>query len=183
MASKDITLTPVPVPSASQFKALIPPTATASTTVTAHSSSQSSLSTGRTSQPDPIVQFSSPISRQARRDEQNAARPRQAGVVTLEKRRPDSGTPNVITRVVGGEMVLGVESDSEDDAQEEEQCGIQQSQPIEASGESGNVVVAVPPAAEEASVPVEVDPPLPLFASYRQSADSRHHRVHHLART
>jgi hypothetical protein len=93
-ASSSQSLGPVPVPSASQFRALI----------AGNDSSQSTISTGPgLSQLDPIQQFSSPA-----RDSLNPSKS-----TTAEKSALSS---KVQKKIVNGEEVLGVESDSEEEA-------------------------------------------------------------------
>jgi hypothetical protein len=89
----------VPVPSPAQFRALLPNTMT--------DSPQSTSSTGPgLSQPDPIQQFSSPV-----RDSLNKSKIAvKAGSSNLAK--------GVQTRIVNGEEVLAVDSDSGDEGGE-----------------------------------------------------------------
>jgi hypothetical protein len=104
---KNDTLGPVPVSSAAQFLALLPKNA---------DSSQSTTSTGPgLSQVDPIQQFSSPLRDSLVKAKQAKARDALEKAAEVEKR---SATPALVKRVVDGEEVLGVETDSSNESAE-----------------------------------------------------------------
>lgn len=142
-------LASVPVPSASQFKALLPSTTT--------DDSQSSASTARASQPDPIAEFSSPTPpasiKEARARTADIAFAKQYEVI---KSVSPAANIKVVKRVLNGEEVLAVESDSDNEVEAEAEDSHGQ-QSTEITVESDDVVLADNMAVDEILGPVEVN--------------------------